>query len=136
MNCESEHDLTCRNVDHTGYPNNWDIPYPGYTPLTFGLPSLGKVHIEDDTSSSESKIVLVSSNRHTVTIGDSPIKRPRYLKGELILSVGEMEDLVLNSEGESFSEPTSSDSDSEDDYMDMLFLQPTHPSVEDRNHKI
>ena len=105
-NCEGDHDLTCRSVDYSGYPNNWNMPWPGYTPLSFGLYSLGRVHeqSEGETSSSESEeIFLLSSHRPIVTYGDSPVQRPRYLQGKLKISVGEMEVLVLNSEGEYFS---------------------------------
>ena len=62
---------------------------------------------ENDTDSVVSEdVVMLSSNRETVTIGHSLIlrHRPRHLPGDLILSTGEMKDLILDSGGESFSE--------------------------------
>ena len=62
---------------------------------------------ENDTDSVVSEdVVMLSSNRETVTIGHSLIlrHRPRHLPGDLILSIGEMDDLVFDSGGEYFSE--------------------------------
>ena len=143
VNNNGGHNVSCGRIDYTDYPNGWN--YPPHTLIIFGhsfspleyqnyvRSQLRQVIGEADPSTDsdhDSEVVLLSSNRPIITIGGPPVLPALahiipHTHGELIHSIGNMEDLLYDSKGISFSEESSecaSEKDTDCDYVSMHYF--------------